>query len=115
MVYIEIDDPENAIRYIEQLVATTPENYEWKVKLRQRIGRALLHDLYVNVWRPVESFPDYEMSGGGIIRNIRTREHVSVTVTSSDPVMVSLDDSNGWACDVHLDTLILDNFPEYKE
>jgi hypothetical protein len=113
-ISIDIDNPEEAILLIDGLTANSHAQFQMKTDLLAKMHRAILEERYRNVWRQIEDFPDYEMSGGGLIRWRNSHESVVISVTQGDPITVKLDGHSGWEHQVIFHDVWMGTFPELE-
>lgn len=115
-ISIEIEFPWEAHTLLSNdFVASSHSAHVLKMSLIKKIRKGILEKEYSNVWRQIEAFPGYEITGGGCIRDLGSHEGVFIPVEPDEPVVVHLDDTRGFVHAVLLETLINDTFPELKE
>jgi hypothetical protein len=115
-ILIEIEYPWEAHTLLSNdFIDQSHSAQAFRLDLIKKIRRGILEKEYGNVWRQIEAFPGYEMTGSGWIRHLGSHEGVVITVVAEEPVVVHLDDIHGMVHEVLLETLINDNFPELTE
>lgn len=83
---IEIGDGARALRYLNELLLHNRSGMQyatqyWFIELREQIVKAQDKAAVKDTWRQIETFPDYEISGGGVVR---TREYKIVITPRLD-------------------------------
>lgn len=113
-ITIEIDNPEEMLILLDGLTANSHAQFEIKSDLIKKIHRAILLRKHQFEWRLIVDFPDFEISGGGLIRHRRSHVSLVVWVMPDEPTTVNLDDEHGWEHTVLYHEIYNKAFPELK-